>query len=200
MSITVKKLFMATMLLSFVMAASAHANSLWNNNTVSAFASQRPYRTGDVIMVLVIENTSALQKVGTDTQNQDNISGNINHTIERLNGLIGPSNSVQAAKGSSFKGSGSTARSSSILATIAATVTSVLPNGNLVISGKHKISVNDEAQELTITGTVRPNDVTSWNTIYSYQVADSAVSVKGSGVVGDVQSPGMVARFLNWIF
>ncbi len=188
------------LVLLFTLSGPSVSNSLWSENSTSPYSVQRNYKIGDIINVLVVESTSAVQKSGTDTQNQDNLSVNLTHTIERLNGVIGPSNSVQGSGSNVFKGLGSTTRTSNVLAIIAVTVKKVLPNKNLFISGTHKVSVNDEVQEISIEGSVRPNDITGYNTVYSYQVADSTVAVKGQGTVGEASSPGLFIRFLNWLF
>ena len=80
------------------------------------------------------------------------------------------------------------------------TGTAVLPNENLEITGKHKVQVNDEIQEITITGSVRPKDISGANTIFSYQVANAELIVKGKGVVADTESPGWLTRIFNWLF
>ena len=164
------------------------------------YSAKKPYKVGDIIMVLVVESTSAIHRSGTDTTAQDNLSVSLNHTIERLYGTIGPSNSVQGSGSNTYKGAGTTSRTSNVLATIATTVTNVLPNDNLMIEGTHRVSVNEELQAIAIKGVIRPNDVTGWNTIYSYQVADSVVMVKGTGSIADASNPGIITRLLNIIF
>ncbi len=184
----------------FVLNSTAFSSSLWIENSSSPFVVQKPYKIGDVIMVLIVESTSAVQKAGTDTQNQDNLGANFSHTIEKLQGAIAPSVGLQGSRSQAFSGSGSTTRSSNVLATVAVTVKNVLPDGNLVIEGTHKVSVNEERQEISILGVVRPKDITAWNTIYSYQVANAEVSVKGTGSVGETSSPGLIMRVLNFLF
>jgi len=188
---------------SFCAACPVLSDSLWGNGSASLYATQKPFKPGDIIMVIIVENTSAAQKAGTDTSNQDNLSASFTHTLSKLVpifGSTGTPKTVQGELSGSYKGAGGTSRTSNVLAVVAATVQEVQPNGNVVISGTHKVSVNEEVQEVMIKGVVRPLDVTSWNTVYSYQVADSTVSVKGKGTVDEAQSPGLFRRVLNWIF
>ena len=174
------------------------ADSIWERTSTSPYSVSKSFRVGDIITILVLETTSAIQKAGTDTNVNDNLSTTLDHTLTRLN--IQPSNYVKATAGNTYKGLGSTTRTSNVTAKVAAVVIRVMPNGNLMISGDHRVEVNDEIQTIRISGMVRPKDVSLQNTVYSYQVAGADVSVKGKGVVGEAESPGMFTRIFNWIF
>lgn len=196
-----KKAFLFLLGLVFLgLSSGAFSSSLWIENSSSPFVVQKPYKIGDVIMILIVESTSAVQKAGTDTQNQDNLGANFSHTIQKLQGTIGPSAGLQGSRSQSYQGSGSTTRSSNVLATVAVTIKDVLPDGNLVVDGTHKVAVNEEKQEIRISGLIRPKDISAWNTVYSYQVANADVSVKGTGAVGEASSPGIIMRVLNLLF
>ena len=192
-----KIVFILSILLS---AGAVSAASLWNDNSNSPYTSQKNYKVGDTVMVLIIESTSAAQKAGTDTQAQDSLSSSFNHTTERLNNVVAPSNSLSGAGSNTYKGSGATTRTSNVLASVTATVTEILPNKNLSISGIHRVTVNEESQIIKIEGMIKPTDISRWNTIYSYQVANANVSVKGTGTVGEAQAPGLIPRIINWLF
>jgi len=179
----------------------AYAGSLWKEGTSSSpYSTQRAYKIGDIITVLILESTSALQKAGTKTDVRDDLSASFSHTIERLYPSIQPSTVIKGGARNEYKGLGETARSSDVKATISAKVREVLPNGNLEIRGIHKLEVNQEEQEIEITGIIRAKDVSMANTVYSYQVADAKISVKGEGAVGEAEEPGWITRILNWIF
>jgi flagellar L-ring protein precursor FlgH len=75
-----------------------------------------------------------------------------------------------------------------------------MPNGNLKVKGRHRVEVNDEIQEISITGMVRAKDISGANSVYSYQVADAELAVKGTGVVAETESPGWLTRIFNWLF
>ena len=193
------KLSIALLLIAALFpACPIFADSIWERTSTSLFSVNKSFRVGDIITIIVIETTSAVQKAGTDTNVSDNLSTTLDHTITRLG--IQPSNYVKATAGNTYRGLGSTTRTSNVTAKIAAVVVKVMPNGNLMISGEHRVEVNDEIQTLRISGMVRPKDVSLQNTVYSYQVAGADVSVKGKGVVGEADSPGAFTRFFNWVF
>lgn len=176
------------------------SNSLWNKTSSSPYTPDKSYKAGDIITVLIAETTTAQQKAGTNTNVKDDMALKFTHTIERLNPLIGQSNAAGMTLGNKYTGTGLTQRTSAVTSKVAATVVEVMPNGNLRIEGSHILSVNDENQEVFISGIVRAKDISIANTINSYQVADANVSVRGSGVVQEAENPGWITRILNWIF
>ncbi len=187
----------AFLILSFGFAS---ADPIWNNEGASPYSTQKRYKEGDIINIIILENTNATNKAGTKSDVKDDLSMKFTHTLQRLAPIIGTSNSAAGNAANKYSGIGSTQRASNVQARISAWVTEVLPNGNLTIKGRHKVEVNQEIQEITITWVVRPKDISGANTIYSYQVANAEMAVKGTGVVADTESPGWLTRIFNWVF
>lgn len=178
----------------------AGADSVWNQESASPYSTDKVYKIGDIINIIVIESTSAQNKAGTKSDVSDNLSMKLTHTLQRLAPYIGTNNQVVGSVDNKYTGQGQTSRTSSVQTRISAWVTDVLPNGNLQIKGSHRVAVNEETQEIAITGLVRPKDISGANTIYSYQVANAQLSVSGKGVVADSESPGFLTRLFNWLF
>ncbi len=176
------------------------ADSIWNKESASPYSTQKAYKIGDIVNVIILESTSAQNRAGTNTDVRDDLGAKFSHTIQGLAPVIGTNNQATGQFSNKYKGLGQTTRASNVQARIAAWVTEVLPNGNLSIKGKHKLEVNDEIQEITVTGIIRPKDISGANTIYSYQVANAELKVKGTGVVADTESPGWLTRIFNWLF
>jgi flagellar L-ring protein precursor FlgH len=109
---------------------------------------------------------------------------------------------LSANTDSTYKGAGSTSRQENLNASISAKVVNVLPNGNLLIEGRRNIKVNNEDQEIILTGTVRPRDIGPNNVVSSINVADARISYSGRGIISDRQSPGWLMNIIDklWPF
>jgi flagellar L-ring protein precursor FlgH len=142
-----------------------------------------------------------LSKAETNTDIKDELAVSFQHTIDSLATAIDTDFSFTPKIQNVYDGSGKTTRSASIQAKVAARVTKLLDNGNIKIVGKHLIEVNGEEQEITITGVVRTKDISQQsNAVYSYQVANAKIVVKGSGMVAEAEQPGWLTRIVNWLF
>ncbi|PLW78845.1 flagellar basal body L-ring protein FlgH [Cohaesibacter celericrescens] len=178
--------------------ASYSPNSLWQTGSRAFFKDQRANRVGDILTVEVeitdsakLDNTSKRSRSGSDNVG---LAGSIGTRIASVipNELIGTgdaSSLAEASSASSSEGSGEIDRSESITTTIAAVVLQVLPNGNLVIEGRQEIRVNFEVRELLVAGIVRPEDISSDNTIESAKIAEARIAYGGRGQITDVQQP-----------
>jgi flagellar L-ring protein FlgH len=194
------KQMLAVACLLLTLAAAAAADSLWSDTAGSPYSPRKSYKVGDIVNLIVLESSTAKNLSGSNSSVRDDLSTKLTHTLARLAPVIGTNLSVAGNAANNYTGSGSTNRGSNVTARIAAWVTEVLANGNLRIKGEHKVEVNDEQQKITITGLVRPQDISGANTIYSYQVANAELSIKGEGSVADAGAPGWLTRLFNWIF
>ena len=111
-----------------------------------------------------------------------------------------PGAGFKSDMGSDFQGTGNTAREGSMNAVVSARVVEVLPNGTLRIEGAKQVVINEETEVLTVAGLVRPEDIGSDNTVPSGRLADAKISYAGRGTTANAEKPGVLARFLDWIF
>ena len=183
----------------------ASANSLWRSGARAFFADQRAGRVGDILTVLISISDSA------KTQNATNASKTSNNTygvpnffgLESSLGKVlpnaDPSKLLTTDSASTATGTGAVNRSEQINLTIAAVVTQVLPNGNLVIQCTQEVQTNGEVRQLTVAGIVRPEDISSANTINHTQIAEARISYGGRGDISAVQrtpvGTGLLERF-----
>jgi flagellar L-ring protein FlgH len=181
--------------------------SLWTPGAkfVNMYNDPLARRVGDIIMVQIVESTSADNKVNTNSK-RDNT---VNNSIDSLLGIpldrssafgYGISPTVKASSSSELKSDGSTQRNGTISAIISARVVRLLPSGNMVISGKKQTRVNDESQYIILSGTIRPEDIFPNNSILSNSIADLKLDFYGSGVLGDQQGKGFINRIIDKIW
>jgi len=178
------------------------SNSLWNANGPAFFGDPRASRVGDILTVNINITDSAqlsntTERSRTSSEDSDltqlfgiDLTGFFNDNIDQSS--LGSFGST-----SSLSGDGSVNRTESISLTVAALVTQVLPNGNLVIAGRQEVRVNNEVRELLISGIARPEDVGSDNTISHTQIAEARISYGGRGHLSDVQRPSYGQEIYN---
>jgi flagellar L-ring protein precursor FlgH len=166
----------------------ASPNSLWRNGARTFFHDQRAARVGDILTVDVTISDSA--QVTNDMSHERKTANNLN--LSNLMGLestlgkilpksFNPASAIDVGADSASTGTGTINRQDQISMTVAAVVTKVLPNGNLVIQGKQEVKTNNEVRELTVSGIVRPEDISSTNTIKHSQIAEARISYAGRG-------------------
>jgi flagellar L-ring protein FlgH len=173
--------------------ASYSPNSLWRNGSRAFFKDQRAHQVGDILTVTVNLNDKAV--IANETQrsrdNKEN-SGIDSFFGPRKVPVLNDPTPVKLFAGestSSSDGKGSVNRSEALITNVAAVVTQVLPNGNLVVEGKQEVRVNYEIRELVVAGIVRPEDIQSDNTIDSTKIAEARIAYGGRGQIMDVQQP-----------
>lgn len=176
----------------------ASANSIWRVGARTFFNDQRASQVGDILTVLItiddsaqVTNNTAHERKTANTLNMGNFFGLESALGRVLPKAFNPSSAVNVGADSALTGTGSINRQDKINLTVGAVVTRVLPNGNLVIQGKQEVKTNAEIRELTVEGIVRPEDITSTNTINHTQIAEARIAYAGRGDLTRAQrSPG----------
>lgn len=173
---------------------SHNMNALWAAGSSSFFRDPRASRPGDIITVNIsvadtakLSNTTSRGRTNSDNANLTNFFG-LEVPMAAGTGMD-PSSIVKMGSDTSNVGTGSVNRSEAISLTLAALVTQVLPNGNLVIGGHQQVRVNNELRDLQVSGIVRKEDITNANTVDLSQIAEARISYGGRGTVSDVQQP-----------
>lgn len=174
----------------------ASGNSLWRTGSRTFFGDQRARRVGDILTVQIDIDDRAQTQNSTQRQRANQINSGVSNFFGLENSLgqafpggFDPGNLIGLEGGSTSSGSGAINRSERVSLTIAAVVSAVMPNGNLVIQGRQEVRTNREVRELTVAGIVRPEDISSANTIDHTQIAEARISYGGRGDVSRVQAP-----------
>jgi flagellar L-ring protein precursor FlgH len=181
--------------------ASYNPNSLWRNGSRAFFKDQRAHQVGDILTVKV--NITDKADIANETQRS-----RTNADDSTINSLFGwaklplfgssiPGDVANTNSTTALDGKGSVNRSEAVTTNVAAVVTQVLPNGNMVIRGKQDIRVNFEMRELSVAGIIRPEDIESDNTIDSSKIAEARISYGGKGQITDVQQQRYGSQVLD---
>ena len=204
-----KKTFITKSVLAIVLVASlpaiSQAQSLWRDDVSrSMCADKRGAGIGDILTIAIQESSTANKNNATTTERQSSWTAAITSF------LFSPASSGALTKGGQLPamaynsdmkhaGTGAINNSETIVAQIAVRIMDVLPNGNFVIEGKRETSFSGEKQTIILRGVVRADDVSSANTVLSYNVADATIQIIGKGTVTDSQNKGFITRALDKI-
>ena len=168
----------------------------------SLFSDFRARHVNDMVTILVKE--SAASSDDAKTENNRELSASTKPTVlfglkDELSALFGikdPSTLLDLTSKGDFKGKGTNTQKTTLETHIAALVTEVLPNGNLVIEGRRDLFVNGERKVIAIRGVIRPQDIAPDNTISSEYVANAQIIYQGEGIVSQSQKPGLFTKLL----
>jgi flagellar L-ring protein precursor FlgH len=171
------------------------ANSLWRQGSRAFFKDQRAQVVGDLVTVKVqvtdkanLDNETKRSRTNSESFGAKNAFG-LETKLNKVLPGAEASALLNADSTSSSDGTGSVSRKEELVTNVAAVVTQVLPNGNLVVEGKQEIRVNFEVRELIVAGVIRPEDIEGDNTINSTKMAEARIAYGGRGQITDVQQP-----------
>ena len=171
------------------------------------FEDIKAKRVGDIVTIVLNEQTDASKSASTSTdksnaidiENPTLLGSPVSFGTKGGAPLAGRDLTLGASVNSSksFSGEGDSSQSNELSGSVTATVVEVLPNGYLRIQGDKMISINQGDEYLRITGIIRPMDIRTDNSVLSTQVANAKIAYGGSGVVSDSNEMGWLAKFFN---
>jgi flagellar L-ring protein precursor FlgH len=190
-----------------------HDGSLWQDGgpLSELFINPKARSIGDIVTIKIVESSSASNRATTITGKSSSLSMGVNNlfgledryaptSTVKPHPFFNPFAKLQGNVSGSFDGSGTTTRNGDLTAYITARVTKVLPNGNLGIEGTREVTVNSEEQTITLSGIIRPRNISPDNIILSTYISDAKIAYSGSGIIHDRQRPGWMARILDWVW
>jgi len=181
-------------------------SSLWQSGPTSLFGDRRAKQVGDILTIDIVIDDRAEFNNKTERQrtstNDSSISAALG--VDKAIGKFLPSPlslspGVNTTGNSNTVGDGKINRRERINLKIAAIVTNILPNGNMVIQGSQEVRVNYELRDLQVTGLIRPEDVSRRNTISYEKIAEARISYGGRGQVSGLQQPRYGDQFFDII-
>jgi flagellar L-ring protein precursor FlgH len=182
------------------------ANSLWQPGARAFFRDQRASRVGDILRVNIDINDKAKFDTKTNNERSDNqsVGAPIAMGYEQYLAKVTPWQNgtpmVGIESDKNVQSTGKIDRKDTITTQVAALVTQVLPNGNLVIKGSQEILVNYELREVGVEGVIRPQDINSDNTIELAQIAQARIAYTGRGQLSDTQQPRWGSQLVEALF
>jgi flagellar L-ring protein precursor FlgH len=175
------------------------AGSTWQDGGADLFRDPRAMKPGDVVTVKILIKDRATLDNNTNRKRESTRDIGLSFDYDLSAAGFSP-NMAASGRGAlnsgvesntETKGGGAITRSETIDLLVAAVVTGVLPNGNLIISGTQEVRVNFEVRELSVAGIVRPRDIATDNSISYDKIAEARISYGGRGRVTEVQQPGL---------
>lgn len=158
------------------------------------FEDRRARSVGDTLTISIVENTNADKKSASTT----NRSSDNKFSVTGLAGLPGKSflgSNLGANSDFKFSGDGQSTSNNVFTGTITVTVTEVLPNGNLLVSGEKQIGISQGSEFIRFSGVVNATTITAANSVNSVQVADARIEYRGNGQIDSTQSMGWLSKF-----
>lgn len=184
--------------------SSRQSGSIWQPGARAFFKDQRASRVGDVLTVSIAINDSAIlanetqgARNDTDKVGVTNFLGFETKLSKVLPSAVNPGALVNTSGVRATDGKGSVNRSEQINVQVAALVTQVLPNGNMIVVGKQEVRVDYDLRELAFTGVVRPTDIDATNTIVWAKIAEARLSYAGRGQSEDLQQPRAGSQLID---
>ncbi|MDR5835204.1 flagellar basal body L-ring protein FlgH [Caballeronia sp. LZ034LL] len=158
------------------------------------FEDQRPRNMGDILTIVISENVNATKSSAANTNRGSNASFAVPTTPGIFGGLF--NNTTLSATGANkFTAAGGASAANTFSGTLTVTVTEVLPNGNLMVSGEKQMLINQGNEFVRFSGVVNPTTISGSNTVYSTQVADAKIEYSAKGYIDEAENMGWLQRF-----
>jgi flagellar L-ring protein FlgH len=184
--------------------AERQPNSLWKAGSRAFFKDQRASQIGDILTILVnfnnqaqFSNETQVQRTTNEQDTMPNVFGLESQVAKVLPKSFNPASAVNITGATNNDGKATINRQEQVTLQVAALVTQVLPNGNLVVQGRQEIRVNYEVRDLQVTGVLRPQDISSINTVTLDKLAEARVSYGGRGNLTNDQQPRYGEQLLD---
>lgn len=190
--------FAATLPEEVPVAAKPNGSIFQADNDQTLFDDPIARRIGDILTIVLVENTNATKSAVTTTKKTTSeamAAPTLLGAPLTLHGRALLNNSLNDA--STFDGEGNSAQSNQLTGSISVTVAKRLANGNLLVRGQKWIQINQGREYVRIQGIVRPIDIGQDNTVPSTSVADATIEYGGQGTLNDANSKGWLARFFD---
>ena len=186
------KKFIITLILSLFVTLNGQ---IFEGVTNSMFSDIKAHNIGDVITVIVVEQTKAAQNSSSQNSNKSSLTakGETSGNITSFLPLFGTGATVNNA----YDGSEASEQNEKLVGKVTATITERMPSGVLKIEGQRMLEVNGEKNMMQVKGMVRPKDILTDNTVYSYNIANAEIAYKKGNVHKRFIKPGLLQKTIT---
>jgi len=188
----IARLTLGPALALLAVAGIAHADDLYRPSNWSALSADRKaMQPGDTLTVVVYQTAESTNSAKSDSSRSTNLGGAL------AAGHINETGSLNLGGG--YTGGGEVQRSDKFVTQLTVTVDSVLPNGDLQVSGHQRMHINGENTDIAVRGRVRMADIGADNRILSSRIADAQIDYDGKGFVSRSAKPGLLNRLFRFL-
>jgi len=189
----IRQFFLSLVLILLPLGAIAQEPLFDPTGGSSLFSDVKARRVGDIVTILIQENTVASSTADTDAGHEQEIKGSEGRGALSFLPLFGFGSKVK------YKGKGSTQRQGRIRGEMTAKIVEVLGGGSYRIEGRREVKINGEREVIVVSGVVRARDIDAGNRVLSTHIADAQITYEGKGVVEAAHEPGFLTKILDWL-
>ena len=181
------------------------AESLWRDASVGTrmYADRKANNVGDLGTVIIQESASVSSSKSANTSKSSSVDSGLSKLLYSSSGFLkgdgGELPGVGWSSSNNFSGAGDISDQQSATTQLSALIMDRQPNGNLVIEGVRRTILNNETSFVVLRGVIRPDDISSTNTILSSRIADAEVQLIAEGSLTDAQRKGWLNRAYDWV-
>lgn len=182
-----------------ILGVSLLASAAWGQPS-SMFSDPKASQVGDALTVVISENASATNQTSNSTEKSNELE--IASQIPGAGNVLDfvPLHALSSSADNVFEGRASTSRSARLTARMTVTVVARKPNGDLIIDGVRTLKINGETEAIHVSGSVSPTLIRADNTVPSSSIGDLNIEYTGKGSMTQGSRPGLIVRFVNWVF
>ena len=184
-----------------ILSSGIHALSqpAWNDQAAALVSDVRAHQVGDILTVIIEENKSASKNTSTKSSKTSGVDAGLEAFLfsPAASSLLtkkGELPSMKLNSSSNFEGGGNVTSSEKITTKLSVRIIDLLPNRQFLVEGSQKTAFGGENQDVVLRGVVRQADVTTANTVFSYNLADVTIQFSSKGTISDSAKRGWFTK------
>lgn len=172
-------------------AAPATGSIFQSGSEIRLFEDRKARRVGDVLTVQLVERTDASKSASTSVSKDAEVTIPTPTIFDEVADVFNTAIGAERT----FEGEGSSDQRNRLSGEVTVVVTGIAANGNLLVAGDKRITLNRGEELISLKGEVRPDDIAPDNTVLSNRVANAEITYAGTGAVADANVVGWLGRF-----